>query len=104
MRILVNSDNSVDVPETTASEIVAKLEDSMRLFASEITRIEVHLGDVNAQKGGVDKRCMLEARLAGIQPIAVDDHAATLQQAFEGALGKLQRALHSTVGKLRNRS
>lgn len=103
MRVLVNSDNSVQIPEGLAGEITATLENAMRLFADDITRIEVHLGDINAQKGGVDKRCLLEARLAAIQPIAVDHHAGTLQQAFEGALGKLQRALQSTVGKLRER-
>lgn len=104
MRVQVNSDNSVEVPADLAKEIVATLEDSMRLFASEITRIEVHLGDVNAGKGGAsDKRCMLEARLAGLKPIVVDDHAGTLQQAFNGASGKLQRALDSTLGRLRDR-
>jgi ribosome-associated translation inhibitor RaiA len=104
MRVLVNSDNSVNVPSELAGEIAETVEKAMRLFADDITRIEVHLGDVNADRGGAaDKRCLLEARLAGLKPIAVDHHASTLQQAFNGALTKLQRNLESTQGKLRGR-
>jgi ribosome-associated translation inhibitor RaiA len=104
MRVLVNSDNSVDVSADLAGEIAEKIERAMQLFADDITRIEVHLGDVNAERGGAtDKRCLLEARLAGLKPIAVDHHASTLQQAFAGALAKLQRNLQSTQGKQRGR-
>jgi ribosome-associated translation inhibitor RaiA len=104
MRVLVNSDNSVNIPSELAGEIAEAIEKAMRLFADDITRVEVHLGDVNAERGGAaDKRCMLEARLAGLKPIAVDHHASTLQQAFSGALAKLQRNLQSTQGKLRGR-
>jgi ribosome-associated translation inhibitor RaiA len=104
MRIQVNSDNSVDLSAARAAEIAASIEESLRLFSDEITRIEVHLGDVNADRGGaVDKRCVLEARLAGFRPIAVDHHAGTLQLAFKGATTKLQRALRSTQGRLRKR-
>ena len=30
-------------------------------FAQHLTRVEVHINDVNADKGGTDKRCMIEA-------------------------------------------
>jgi ribosome-associated translation inhibitor RaiA len=42
----------------------------------------------------------MEARLTGLQPIAVSDHAATLHQAISGATEKLKRAVDSAVGKL----
>jgi hypothetical protein len=41
---------------------------ALRRFASQITRVEVHVADVNAGKqGSADKRCMMEARPAGRQ-------------------------------------
>lgn len=43
---------------------------------------------------------MLEARLEGRQPVAVTDHAATLEQAVQGAANKLVRLLDSTLGRL----
>lgn len=102
MHIQVNSNSSVSVPEDVEDEIIAVLHRVLERFSADITRLEVHLGDVNARKGGIDdKRCALEARLAGLQPITVDHHASTLQLALDGAAGKMQRALDSTLGKLR---
>jgi hypothetical protein len=42
----------------------------------------------------------LKARLEGRQPVAVTDHAATLEQAVQGAAQKLARLLDSTFGRL----
>jgi len=69
-----------------------------------ITRVEVHLSDENAGKAGShDKRCMIEARLEGHQPIAVTDEAETLGQAIGGAAEKLKHSLDHTLGRLSNR-
>jgi hypothetical protein len=45
----------------------------------------------------------LEARLAGLQPIAVSHQAATLEQAIVGAAEKLEHSLDSVLGRLGNR-
>ena len=45
---------------------------------------------------------MLEARLEGMQPIAVTAHGDTIQAALKGALGKLKSSLDTTLGKLQN--
>jgi hypothetical protein len=77
------------------------MEGTVGRFADQITRVEVHLSDENSQKGGdEDKRCLLEARLAGLQPMAVSHQAATLPQAIDGAATKLAKALESTLGRL----
>ena len=56
--------------------------------------MEVHLSDENKGKGGeLDKRCLLEARIAGREPLAVDHKAPTMQLAIDGATEKLVRAL-----------
>lgn len=72
-------------------------------FASQITRVEVHLSDDNAGKGGADdKRCMIEARLEGRKPQAVNHNADTVEQAIKGAADKMKRVLDTTLGKLRD--
>jgi len=48
-------------------------------------------------------RCLLEARLAGRQPVAVTDAAATVEQAVDGAVRKMRRSLDSTLGRLQKR-
>jgi hypothetical protein len=42
----------------------------------------------------------MEARLAHHQPLAVTQHAQSLDEAFRGAAEKLRRSLDSTVGRL----
>ncbi|MEY4561618.1 MAG: hypothetical protein RLZZ618_895, partial [Pseudomonadota bacterium] len=68
-----------------------------------ITRIEVHFADNNAEKSGPqDKRCLLEARLAGHEPVAVSHHAPKVPDSLTGAIDKLRRSLDSTYGRLRD--
>jgi ribosome-associated translation inhibitor RaiA len=101
MQVQVNHDNHVRIGEETAQRLTQVLESSLSQFVDRITRIEMHLGDENSAKGGAaDKRCMLEARLRNLEPIAVTHQAASLQLAFEGALEKLEHALSHQVGKL----
>jgi ribosome-associated translation inhibitor RaiA len=101
MQVQVNHDNNVRIGEEVADRLTQVLESSLAQFADRITRVEMHLGDENAGKhGDSDKRCMLEARLANLAPIAVTHQAETLQMAFEGALEKLDRALGNAIGKL----
>jgi ribosome-associated translation inhibitor RaiA len=101
MQVQINHDNHVRIGEEVAERLTRVLEGSLSQFADRITRVEMHLGDDNAGKAGdSDKRCMLEARLANLAPIAVTHQAESLQLAFEGALDKLESALSHAVGKL----
>jgi ribosome-associated translation inhibitor RaiA len=100
MQVQVNHDNNVRIGEEVADRLTQVLESSLAQFADRITRVEMHLGYQNSGKhGDSDKRCMLEARLANLAPIAVTHQAESLQMAFEGALQKLDHALRHAVGK-----
>lgn len=104
MQILVNSNHTVSGSESVSERVEALISDSVDRFADRITRLEVHLNDENADKGGDrDKRCMIEARLGGLRPIAVTHTAPTLAEAIQGAADKLERALEHTLGKLDQR-
>lgn len=77
------------------------MEHALRRFQDQVTRVEVHLSDQNsAKRGQRDKRCAMEARLEGRQPIAVSDDAATLAQAVRGAADKLARLIDSQLGRV----
>ena len=100
MRVQLNTDRHIDAHDELAHQVEAVMEGTVGRFADRITRVEVHLSDENSQKGGGDdKRCLLEARVAGLQPMAVSHQAATLPQAIDGAARKLARALESTLGR-----
>ena len=101
MQIQVNTDNDVEGGDARARKV--KAEAALARFSGQLSRVEVHLGDVNAgRSGNADKRCSIEARPAGQQPIAVTHQAASLEEVFAGALKKLERLLESRFGRLQN--
>lgn len=105
MIILVNTDSNVEGNREMTQQIETLVENSLERFGDQITRVELHLSDENSDKkfGTDDMRCLLEARLAGIQLIAVSHQAATIEQAVDGAVDKMVRLIDSTLGKLDNR-
>ena len=82
MQIQVNTDHNIEGHEALAAQVRGVVESDLSRFNDHITRVEVHLSDERSHKRGHnDKRCMMEARLAGHQPSAVTHQAATLDQA-----------------------
>ena len=74
-------------------------------FQDHITRLEVFLTDVDAAKSGVnDKRCRLEARVTGRQPVTVTAEGDKMANAFIGAVEKLMRALDADLGRVKDRN
>jgi len=103
MTIQINSDNNITGTEELSSLVESTIAENLKRFNNQITRIEVHLNDENSHKNGInDKRCMMEARIEGMQPIAVTAHGDTIQEAVKIALGKLKSLLDTTLGKLEN--
>ncbi len=101
MIVQVNTDNQVTGGEDLAATVEAEVTEAIGPFGKLVTRVEVHFGDRNADKGGADdKRCAMEARISGRDPEAVEHAAPTLREAWRGALKKLQRRLRSMQGKL----
>ena len=100
MQIQVNTDANIEGRDELARQIEAEINTALSQFSDQITRVEVHLSDENAGKSGsADKRCLMEARPAGRQPIAVSHEGATLEEAYSGAAKKLRSSLESTLGR-----
>jgi hypothetical protein len=101
MQVQVNTSNGIENKETLERWADGFLNDALARFGHEITRVEVQLSDENSgKKGAPNKRCMLEARLNGRDPLAVSHHGETQDEAFRGATQKLIRVLEHTLGKL----
>jgi ribosome-associated translation inhibitor RaiA len=98
---MINTDRNIEGREALAAKVSAVVASALSHLSDHITRVEVHLSDENGQdRGGRDKRCMMEARIEGRQPLAVTDQAESLEQAVEGATGKLERLIESTFGRV----
>jgi len=103
MHIELSTDANIQGSDDLATHVKGVVQNALSHYVAQITRVEVHLSDANADKGGQDdKRCMIEARVENRQPTAVTHAAATLEQAIKGAADKLKRSLDSTLGRLRD--
>ena len=100
----VFSDKHIDSDKRTQDWVTATVEVTLERHLEDLTRVEVHLSDENGGKAGPkDKRCKMEARPKGHQPILVSHDADSLTQAVEGAAEKLEHALEHLFGKLRGK-
>ncbi len=94
MQVLFNYHAGVAHSDTLEDHVRHQIDHCVGRYTDRLTRIEVHIADENAHKhGGTDKRCTLEARPAGMHPIAVESRAADFYMAVTDAAGKLGRAL-----------
>jgi len=101
MTIQFNTDKNGN--EEFTAPYVTQIEDELSKYSNRITRIEVHLSDEDGNKNGLNSmRCMIEARLEGLQPVAVTNQADTHDQAVSGAIDKLATSLHTIIGKRSN--
>ena len=104
MQTEVFSDKNIAVDVRTQQWVTATVEVTLERHLEDLSRVIVHLTDENGGKSGPkDKRCKMEARPKGHQPIVVTQDANTLTQAVEGASEKLEHALEHLFGKLRGK-
>jgi ribosome-associated translation inhibitor RaiA len=101
MKIQVNTDRNVQGGERLKDTVRRIVGGAVDRFSDRLTRVEVHLSDDNssARGGADDMRCVLEARIAGANPLSVSHSAATLDQAVAGAADKLETVLQRTFDR-----
>ncbi len=100
MKTLINSDKTIAVDLSLKRFVKDETERILARFADRLTRVEVHLNDVNNLKTGkADKRCLVEARPAGAQPRTTSATATKLAAAIGQALRKMQSNLTSFYGR-----
>jgi DNA-directed RNA polymerase specialized sigma24 family protein len=101
MQIQVNTDRHIEGRAQLTDEVETIVQQALARYGDRITRVAVFLSDENSKEkfGDSDKRCVIEARLGGLQPITVSHQGASLDQAVGGATNKLQKTLKRTLGR-----
>lgn len=102
MQVQLSTDNHIEGNAKLTGYVDNLVQGSLERFDNRLTRVEVHLSDENseAKGGGADKRCVMEARVAGRQPISVSADAASIDQALDSAITKLEKSLTHLFDKL----
>lgn len=105
MQIQVHTDNPIQGGESLATWVQGELNTRLARFKEYVTRVEVFLSDTDARKtqGGL-KRCVLETRVNGRQPIAVNAEAEKMADAVNAATEKLMRAVEADLGRLKDKN
>ncbi|MET0237151.1 MAG: HPF/RaiA family ribosome-associated protein [Kibdelosporangium sp.] len=98
VQVQVNTDHNIDGGEKLATYVTTELTSSLTRFDRWLTRVEVHLS-VDAAGRIEDKRCVIEARPAGAQPVVVTHHAGSVDEAYNGALQKLEKVLDTKYSR-----
>jgi ribosome-associated translation inhibitor RaiA len=104
MQVQVNTDDHIHGGESLVQWVQEEATSRLARFRDHITRLEVFLTDVNAEKSGAnDKRCRLEARVANRQPVTVTADADKMAAAFIAAVEKMTRSLDTDLGRVKDR-
>jgi ribosome-associated translation inhibitor RaiA len=93
-------EGSARLQEWVSAEVMERLVH----FDDMLTRVVVHISDENAHKSGSDdKRCHIEARPKGHQPVSVTHKADAMGLAIDGAAEKMRHALEHLMGRLESK-
>lgn len=104
MQVQINSDNILKVGAVTIAGLETHLREHLARFADHLSRLEMHLKDVNGPSAGARAvHCTLEARPGGLDPQSVESSEATLDKAVASAIAKLTTRLERTFGKQSDR-
>jgi hypothetical protein len=99
--IQIHTDNQVASDAARDARLEDQIRQRLARFENRITDVEVHVQDVNGPRGGsADLRCTLEARVSGVEPVAVAEHGSSVDRAIVGAAKKAVRALDHQLGRL----
>lgn len=103
MIIQVNTDNHIEGKEELNTYITNLFNEKLQRFDSHLTRVEVHLSDENAGKAGADdKRCNIEARLEGVDPIFASALSDDISKSIHEGLQKIKRGIEHHLDKVKN--
>ena len=99
MQFQFNSDNRTPGGANVAERVEALVRGRLRRVSDRLTRVEVHLSDVNGPRQGNDIRCAVELRPSGRKPVSATHEDASVEAAVGSATDKALSAYDRLVGK-----
>lgn len=100
MQFQLNTDSNIHGDARLAEAAETAVTNALGHLTARLSRVEVHLVDVNGAKGGPDDiRCTIEARPEGMKPQTVTHADADVAAALRGAGKKIRALLESEFGK-----
>ncbi|HWS26504.1 MAG TPA: HPF/RaiA family ribosome-associated protein [Xanthomonadales bacterium] len=66
-----------------------------------VRRVFVRLSDINGRRGGIDKRCQVQVKLAGSSDVVIEDVQMDLYLAVSRAVERAAGAVTRRLGRVR---
>ena len=103
MIIDVNTDSHLKGSDAFNERCKAATTDKLKRFDDFLSRVVLHFSDENGAKHGTgdDKKCTVELRVKGKDPMAVTANAGSLDHALALALDKAKNALTTITDQLK---
>jgi hypothetical protein len=101
MFIQVKAENSPFGNQDWQSEVEAFVQGTLGRFGERITSVEVLLsnGEGGERGGGSEKRCLIKARVNGLEPVAIRTHAPFYDVAIAACAEKMERTLDRRLSR-----
>ena len=100
MRVTIQS-SGFDITDALRSYIEQRLTTALGWARHHMRKLAVSLSDINGPRGGVDKRCRIQVKLAGGRDIIIEDVEADLYAAIDRAAERADRAVVRQVERAR---
>jgi putative sigma-54 modulation protein len=91
--------NGFTLSDALKSYTTARMQFALKRNDNYITRARVWLADINGPRGGIDKRCQIELKLAGQNNIVIEDIEADLYFAIDRASDRCMRTLSRRLAR-----
>ena len=91
--------NGFSLTEALKNYTTTRMQFALNRNDNYIMRARIWLADINGPRGGVDKRCQIELKLAGQNNIVIEDIEADLYFAIDRACDRCMRTLNRRLAR-----
>jgi ribosome-associated translation inhibitor RaiA len=88
-----------EINEDLRAWVYERLSRQLGKYATQIERMQVRFGDVNGDRGGVGKTCVVHVVLSSLPPVVIEVTGESEREAFDLAAGRAERATRHSVEK-----
>ncbi len=100
MQIDIVAQNA-EVPRHLKALILRRAHYALGRFADAVRRVRIRLSDENGPRGGMDKRCLLDVKLARSGSLQIDVKDEEFMPALSRAMDRAARRIHEKIDRHR---
>ena len=101
MRIELKTDSDIEGHDELARYVETVVTAALEHDQAKVASVDVQISGVRGATAGAadDIRCLVEARLEVLHPLAVAHQASTIHETVRGAAAKLKHAVNLALGR-----